>query len=61
MAWIEIDLMDKHKIPIVSCCYGIYFNSDLRIILSNYFNSRNGIKMIGLKDLYKFIISRKFI
>jgi len=43
--------LDNHK---------IYFNPG-KIILSNYFNNRNGIKLSGLKDLFKFIISRKYI
>ena len=41
--------------------HSIYFNPKYKIILSNYFNSRNGIKLVGLKDLYKFITSRKFM
>lgn len=39
--------------------HSIYFNIDSKIILSNYFNNRNGIKLEGLLDLYKFITSRK--
>jgi len=39
----------------------IYFNIKHKIILSNYFNNRNGIKIKGLKDLYHFITSRKLI
>jgi hypothetical protein len=39
----------------------IYFNIDEKIILADYFNSRNGIKLEGLKDLYKFLTSRKFV
>jgi len=39
----------------------IYFNPKYKIILSNYFNSRNGIKLVGLQDLYKFITTRKFM
>lgn len=38
----------------------IYFEPKLKIILSNYFNNRNGIKLKGLKDLYNFIVSRNF-
>lgn len=33
----------------------IYFNIKYKIILSNYFNNRNGIKLKGLYDLYEFI------
>jgi len=39
----------------------IYFDPIRKIILSDYFNNRNGIKVAGLNDLYKFITSRKFI
>ena len=39
----------------------IYFSPDHKIILSDYFNNRNGIKVAGLKDLYNFITSRQFI
>lgn len=39
----------------------IYFNLEHKIILSNYFNNRNGIKLVGLKDLYEFIISRNLV
>ena len=39
----------------------IYFNIHYKIVLCDYFNSRNGIKLEGLKDLYKFITSRKFV
>jgi len=35
----------------------IYFNKKYNIVLSNYFNSRNGIKMKGLKELYLFILN----
>ena len=36
----------------------IYFSIANKIILSDYFNNRNGIKIVGLKDLYEFILSR---
>jgi len=39
----------------------IYFNTHYRIILSDYFNNRNGIKLQGLLELYNFITTRKFI
>jgi len=39
----------------------IYFNPTHKIVLSNYFNNRNGIKLECLKDLYKFLNSRKYI
>ena len=39
----------------------IYFNTHYKIVLSDYFNNRNGIKLEGLKDLYKFITSRKLV
>jgi hypothetical protein len=41
--------------------HNIYFSIKHKIILSNYFNNRNGIKIIGLKDLYNFIVTRKLI
>ena len=41
--------------------HSIYYNSKRKIILSDYFNSRNGIKLQGLKELYDFLISRKLI
>jgi len=41
--------------------HSIYFDTKHRIILSNYFNSRNGIKMSGLRELYEFLISRHLI
>lgn len=41
--------------------HSIYFHSTLRIILCDYFNSRNGIKLSGLKELYEFLVNRKLI
>jgi len=41
--------------------HSIYFNIPQKIILSDYFNNRNGIKVIGLLDLYRFITSRKIV
>ena len=41
--------------------HSIYFSISSNIILSDYFNNRNGIKTIGLKDLYDFMISRKLV
>jgi excinuclease UvrABC nuclease subunit len=40
MAWIEIDLMDKSKIPIVSCCYAIYFDGEM-VYIGSTNNLRN--------------------
>jgi hypothetical protein len=39
----------------------IFFDIKNKIILSDYFNNRNGIKIIGLQDLYRFISSRRLI
>ena len=41
--------------------HNVYFSIEHKIILSNYFNNRNGIKLSGLKDLYYFITSRNLI
>ncbi len=35
--------------------HSIYYNSELKIILSGYFNNRNGIKLKGLQELFCFI------
>ena len=39
----------------------IYFNLKEKIILCDYFNTRNGVKLSGLTDIYNFIISRKLM
>jgi hypothetical protein len=39
----------------------IYYDTKHKIVLSNYFNSRNGIKMKGLRELYYFLISKNLI
>jgi hypothetical protein len=39
----------------------IYFHSFLNIVLCDYFNSRNGIKLRGLHELYNFLLNRKLI
>lgn len=41
--------------------HSIYYAPDHKIILSDYFNSRNGIKLQGLQELYNFLISRKLV
>lgn len=33
----------------------LYVGNTHRIILTNYFNNRNGIKISGLHDLYRYI------
>jgi len=39
----------------------IYFDTKYKIVLSDYFNSRNGIKMSGLRELYEFLESRHLV
>lgn len=45
---------DFSKIDLES--HSIYYHSTLDIILCDYFNSRNGIKLKGLQELYKFLV-----
>jgi len=53
------DDFEFHKANLDS--HSIYFNLKHKIILSDYFNSRNGIKLRGLRELYNFLLSRKLI
>jgi len=34
----------------------IYFSKSPKIILSNYYDNRSGIKLLGLREIYRFII-----
>lgn len=39
----------------------VFFNIEHKIVLADYFNSRNGIKLQGLQELYNFLLSRKLV
>lgn len=41
--------------------HSIYYYPNKKIVLSDYFNSRNGIKLQGLRELYNFLLGRKLI
>ena len=51
--------IEFHKINLGS--HEIYYQPNYKIILSNYFNSRNGIKLQGLKELYSYILQLNLI
>lgn len=39
----------------------IYFSKNPKIIISNYYDNRNGIRLLGLKEIYNFILNNSLL